>query len=68
MLISDSGNKCRNLRQQKIRFSLIAEQILAFAWHPKIVREIETLPPNFKQIAWQSFTLLNMFIWIVKSI
>ena len=51
MLIYDSGNKCRNLRQLKIRFSLIAEQIVAFALHPKIVREIETLPPNFKQIA-----------------
>ena len=39
-----------NLQQYKIRFSLIAEQILAFASHPNIVREVKTLSPNFKQI------------------
>ena len=40
-----------NLRQYKIRFSLIGKQILAFASHPKIVREVKNLSPNFKQIA-----------------
>ena len=40
-----------NLRQYNIRFSLIVEQILAFASHPNIVREVKNLPPNFKQIA-----------------
>ena len=40
-----------NLRQYKIRFSLIAEQILPFASHPNIAREVKTLPPIFKQIA-----------------
>ena len=33
-----------NLRQYKIRFSLIAS-------HPNIVREIKNLLPNIKQIA-----------------
>ena len=37
--------------QYKIRFSLIAEQILAFASHPNLVREVKTLSPNFEQIA-----------------
>ena len=40
-----------NLRQYKIRFSLIAEQILAFASSPNMVREVKDLSPNFKQIA-----------------
>ena len=30
-----------NLRQYKIRFSLIAEQILAFASLPKMLREVK---------------------------
>ena len=30
-----------NLPQYKIRFSLIAEQILVFASHPNIVREVK---------------------------
>ena len=37
-----------NLRQYKIRFSLIAKQILAFASHPNMVREVKNLSPNFK--------------------
>ena len=57
-----------NLRQHKIRFSLISEQILAFASSPNMVREIKNLLLNFKQIAWQCFTLLNILIWIVGSI
>ena len=57
-----------NLRQNKIRFSLISEQILAFASSPNMVREIKNLLLNFKQIAWQCFTLLNILIWIVGSI
>ena len=39
------------VRQCKIRFSLIAEQILAFALDPNMVREVKQLFPNFKQIA-----------------
>ena len=40
-----------NLRQYKIRFSLITEQILAFASNPNMVREVKNMPPSFKQIA-----------------
>ena len=39
-----------NLRQYEIRFSLIAEQVLAFASSPNMVREAKHLSPNFKQI------------------
>ena len=37
--------------QYKSRFSLIVEQILAFAWSTKLVREVKNLSPNFKRIA-----------------
>ena len=57
-----------NLRQYKIRFSLIVEQTLAFTSSPNMVREKKNLSPNFKQIAWRSFTLLNILVWIVRSI
>ena len=36
MLIHDSDSKC-----QQIRFSLIVEQILAFASSPNMVREVK---------------------------
>ena len=39
-----------NLRQYKIRFSLIAEQILAFASKHNMARKVKNLLPNFKQI------------------
>ena len=38
-----------NLGQYRIRFYLIAEQILAFASHPSIVREVKCLSPNSMQ-------------------
>ena len=38
-----------NLRQYKIRFSLIAEQLLAFTSHPNMIREVKHLSLNFKQ-------------------
>ena len=41
-----------NLRQYKIKFRLIVEQIRAFASSPNMVREVKNLPPNFKQVAW----------------
>ena len=47
---------------------LIVEQIIAFASSPNMVREVKNLPPNFKQIASQFFTLLNILILIVRSI
>ena len=37
-----------NLRQYKIRFSLIAEKILVFPSHPSMVGEVKNLSPNFK--------------------
>ena len=40
-----------NLRQYKIRFSLITKQVLVFAIHPNMVSEAKNLSPNFKQIA-----------------
>ena len=66
-LITATTN-AENLRQYKIRFSLIAEQTLSFATSPNMVREAKHLSRNFKQIAWQCFTLLNILIWIVRSI
>ena len=39
-----------NLRQYKIRFSLIVEQMLAFASSSIVVREVKILSSNFKQI------------------
>ena len=39
-----------NLQQYEPRFSLIVEQILAFASSPNIVGEVKNLFPNFKQI------------------
>ena len=39
------------LRQYKIRFSLMVEQILALASSPTMVRQVKKLPQNFKQIA-----------------
>ena len=52
----------------RFRFSLIVEQILAFASKPNMFREVKNLSPNLKKIAWQSFALLNILIWIVTSI
>ena len=40
-----------NFRQYKSRFSLIAEQILAFPSSTYLVRNVTSLPPNFKRIA-----------------
>ena len=40
-----------NLGQCKIRFSLIVEQMLAFASSPNMDREVKNLYPTFKQIA-----------------
>ena len=42
--------KAEKLRQYKIRFSLIAEQILAFVSYPNMIREVKNLPPNFKKM------------------
>ena len=57
-----------NLRQNKITFSLILEQISAFVSHPNIVGEVKNLSLDFRQIAWRCFRFLNIFIWIVRSI
>ena len=43
-----AATNVKNLRQYKIRVSLIVEQILAFASSPKVVREVKNLFPNFK--------------------
>ena len=40
-----------HLRQYKIRFSLIVEQVLGFTSSPSMVREEKNLSPNVKQIA-----------------
>ena len=68
MLIYDSDGKCRILTARKNKISLIAEQILAFASSPNMVMEVKNLSPNVKQITWRCFTLLNILIWIVRSI
>ena len=41
----------KNFHLFNLRFYFIVEQILAFALNPNIVKEVENLPPNFKQIA-----------------
>ena len=40
-----------NLRQYKSRFSLIVEQILAFASSTNLITEVKSFSPNFKRIA-----------------
>ena len=40
----------KNLRQYKIKFSVILEQILAFALSLNIVREVKNLSGNFKKV------------------
>ena len=57
-----------NLQQYKIRFSLITEQALAFSLKRNMVSEVKNLSPNFKQVVQQSFLLLNILIWIIRSI
>ena len=51
-----------NLRQSKIRFSLILDQILSFTSYPNMVREVQNLSRNIKEIAWKCFTLMNILI------
>ena len=57
-----------NLGQQKGKFSMIVVKILAFAWSSNIIAGVKNLSPNFKEIAWQCFTLSNVIIQIVRSI
>ena len=45
-----AATNAENLRQLKIRFPLIVEQILAFALSTSMVREAKYMSPNFKQI------------------
>ena len=52
----------------QIRFSLILEQVLAFASSLNMVIAVKDLSPNFEQIAWLYFNLLSILIWIVWSI
>ena len=57
-----------NLRQYKIRFFLFPGQILAFASFPNMIRKVKNQYPNFKSITGRCFALLNILIWIVRSI
>ena len=50
MLNHDHDN-ADNLRQCNGRFSLISEQILAFASNTNLVKEVKKLCPNFRRIA-----------------
>ena len=52
----------RNVRQYKIRFSLIIKLTIPFDLSPRKVREVRNLPLNFKQIRSRRFTLLNIQI------
>ena len=40
-----------NLQQDRGRFCLIRDQILTFALSTNLVRQVQNLPLNFKQIA-----------------
>ena len=57
----------KNLQQYKSRFSFTKEQILALVSSTNMVRQVK-VSPNFKQIAWQSFTSINILIRVVRSI
>ena len=52
----------KNLRQYKSRFSLIVEQILAFASSTNFVKELKNMSFSFKQNTRQCFVLLNILI------
>ena len=52
----------------KIRFSLIIELTLPFGSSLDMVRKVKNLSANFKHIASQYFTLLNILICIVRYI
>ena len=45
------NTNAENLRQHKSRFSLIVEQILAFALSTNLVREVMNLFQDFKRFA-----------------
>ena len=63
------ATNAKDSRQNKITFSFIAEQILLpFASTSNMIREVENVSPNFKQIARRYFTLLNILIWIARFI
>ena len=57
-----------NLPQNEIRFFLLVEQILAVASSLNMISELKNLSPNFKQFTLRCFTLLNIPIWIIRSI
>ena len=57
-----------NLRQYKISFSLILEQILAFASSPNMFREIQNLSPHFQTNCVMMFYVIEFLVWIVASI
>ena len=42
--------------------------MLVFASSPDMVREIKNLLPNFKQIVWRCFTLLNILVRMGRTI
>ena len=50
-----------NLRQYKIRFFLIAEQILVFASHPDIVREVNIFVSKFQAYYLTMFYVIENF-------
>ena len=50
MFDNDIYNKCVNLVQNKNRFYLTVELILAFESSPNMVREVKNLSPIFKHI------------------
>ena len=57
----------KTYNNMKLDFFFIAEQILAFASNPNMIREVNNLSPNFKEIVWKCFTLKTILIWIVRS-
>ena len=50
-----------NLRQYEIKFSVLAEQILAFTSHPNMFREVQNLPPNLKENCVMMFYVTEYF-------
>lgn len=51
-------NECQNLRQYRIRFYLVTEQILHFTLGNSFIREVNIVSPNFRLIVCRCFTLI----------
>ena len=54
-----ASTNAENLRQYKIRFSLISEQLLAFASSPNMVREVKKSVTKFETYCMTMFYVIE---------